>query len=80
MGVCRLPTGRGSVRFCLGQSCDRNRVNEIFEHFRCYRDLPTVFRSLVAWTDHWLQRVAENWGRRARQEDQLAATREDFWS
>jgi len=27
-----------------------------------------------------LQRMAENWDRRARQEDQLAAVREEFWS
>lgn len=31
-------------------------------------------------TRRMLQRMAENWDRRARQEDQLAATREDFWS
>ena len=31
-------------------------------------------------TRRMLQRMAENWDRRARQEDQLAAIREDFWS
>jgi hypothetical protein len=31
-------------------------------------------------TRRMLQRMTENWDRRARQEDQLAATREDFWS
>jgi excisionase family DNA binding protein len=31
-------------------------------------------------TRRMLQRMAENWDRRARQEDQLAATREEFWS
>ncbi|MBV9451379.1 MAG: hypothetical protein JO345_36380 [Streptosporangiaceae bacterium] len=31
-------------------------------------------------TRRMLQRMAENWDRSARQEDQLAAIREDFWS
>lgn len=31
-------------------------------------------------TRRMLQRMAENWDRRARQEDQLSAVREDFWS
>ncbi|MGH3301959.1 MAG: hypothetical protein ACRDOK_09810 [Streptosporangiaceae bacterium] len=31
-------------------------------------------------TRRMLRRIAENWDRRARQEDQLAAAREDFWS
>lgn len=31
-------------------------------------------------TRRMLQRMAENWDRRARQEDQLAAVREEFWS
>jgi hypothetical protein len=34
----------------------------------------------MARTRCMLQRIAENWDRRARQEDQLAAAREDFWS
>ncbi|MGH3218697.1 MAG: hypothetical protein ACRDPY_08310 [Streptosporangiaceae bacterium] len=39
-------------------------------------------RTRTQWprTRRMLQRMAENWDRRARQEDQLAATREDFWS
>ena len=39
-------------------------------------------RSGTKWprTRRMLQRMAENWDRRARQEDQRAATREDFWS
>ena len=31
-------------------------------------------------TRRMLQRMAENWDRRARHEDQLAAVREEFWS
>jgi hypothetical protein len=31
-------------------------------------------------TKRMLQRIAQNWDRYARQEDQLAAAREDFWS
>ena len=31
-------------------------------------------------TRRMLQRIAQNWDRSARQEDQLAAAREDFWS
>lgn len=39
-------------------------------------------RAGIQWprTRRMLHRLAENWDRRACQEDQLSATREEFWS